>query len=70
MRMCSLCEANPVATDGKCLLCLKDLAGPQEKPKHGDRRPKTRRGVRISTPGWAKRKDELNQRQRTSQRPD
>jgi hypothetical protein len=70
MRMCSLCEAAPVASDGKCSLCLKELAGTQEKPKHGDRRPKTRRGVRVSTPSWAKPKGESNQRQRASQRPD
>ena len=58
MRMCSLCDANPVASDGKCLLCLKDLAGPQPALAHGTRSRKTPRGVRVSTPGWAKRKDE------------
>ena len=70
MRMCSLCGANPVASDDKCLLCLKDLAGPQSALAHGTRSPKTPRGVRVSTPGWAKRKGESNQRQRGSQHPD
>jgi hypothetical protein len=56
--MCSTCEANPVASDGKCIACLKDLAGEKPKLKHGDRRPKTPRGIRISTPGWARRREQ------------
>jgi hypothetical protein len=54
-RMCTLCEANPVASDGKCLACLKDLAGPPLPLKHGSRQPNTPRGVRMSTPAWARR---------------
>jgi hypothetical protein len=56
-RMCTICEANPVASDGKCLACLKDLTGPPPLLKHGDRRAKTPRGVRTSTPEWARRRN-------------
>jgi hypothetical protein len=55
--MCTICEANPAASDGKCLACLKDLAGPQPALAHGTRRPKTPRGIRTSTPDWARRRN-------------
>jgi hypothetical protein len=70
MRMCSACGANPAVSDGKCSVCLKDLAGTQPAPKHGDRRRKTPRGVRVSTPSWAKPKRESSQRHRAAERPD
>ena len=55
--MCKLCDANPVASDGKCWPCLKDAAGTQPQLRHGSRRPKTPRGVRTSTPGWVRRRE-------------
>jgi hypothetical protein len=58
MRMCRLCEANPVASDGKCLACLKDAAGPPPRQRPGNRRPKTPRGVRTSTPSWVRRREQ------------
>lgn len=59
MRMCKLCEANPVASDGKCLACLKDAAGGAAEPQVslGSRLPKTPPGVRTSTPGWVRRRE-------------
>jgi hypothetical protein len=40
MRTCRVCQANPVASDGKCLACLKDAAGPQLQQRPGNRRPR------------------------------
>ena len=68
MRMCRICEANPVASDGKCLVCLKDAAGPQRQLRPGNRRPKTPRGVRTSTPGWVRRRERDQDRRRGDRR--
>lgn len=59
MRMCNICEANPVTSDGKCLLCLKDAAGAEPEPKiNPNKRQKTPRGVRTSPRPWGRQREQ------------
>ena len=61
MRMCRICDANPVASDGMCMACMKDAAGPLAPARQGARRAHTPRGVRTSTPSWVRPRKEAVQ---------